>query len=232
MRTTRPIRLLLGIGALLVVTGVVGVALAAIPDDQGVYTGCYGKASGQLRVIDSSQSCKNNERRITWNQSGPQGEPGPAGGSLPGGAMVHREFAGYGGVGAVPLVKGEPPKTLATIELATLPGEPSQWETVTAFGSIQLANNGTETARVGCTLGWEDWLFSVLPAMPGIDGNEEQGTTSFVSPAGLSDENPTLELKCAVSEWGPPGVDGTNIQVAGVTLTVYPLAYLDYGEDD
>ena len=56
----------------------IGEAQAVIPDN-GVYTGCYQKSGGTLRVIDASQQCKSSEIRITWNEVGPRGDQGPAG---------------------------------------------------------------------------------------------------------------------------------------------------------
>lgn len=52
-------------------------AQAAIPDADGVYTGCYQKITGATRVIDASrQVCRPMETMITWNEAG---QPGPAG---------------------------------------------------------------------------------------------------------------------------------------------------------
>ena len=57
-----------------------GVALASIPDANGVFHGCYATTSGALRLIDPSkgQRCESGERAVKWNQTGPQGPPGPA----------------------------------------------------------------------------------------------------------------------------------------------------------
>ncbi len=56
------------------------VAVASIPDAQGVIHGCYLTSGGRLRVIDSDkgQHCKATETPLNWNQTGPQGLPGPA----------------------------------------------------------------------------------------------------------------------------------------------------------
>ena len=54
-----------------------GVAWAAIPGAGGVISGCYGKQSGILRVIDAAagDDCNNSsELPISWNE---QGQPGP-----------------------------------------------------------------------------------------------------------------------------------------------------------
>jgi hypothetical protein len=62
--------------ALLFVVGST-VALASIPDSDGLISGCYAKVGGDLRVIDAaSSSCKSNEIKLEWNQQGPQGESG------------------------------------------------------------------------------------------------------------------------------------------------------------
>ena len=60
----------------------VGIAGAAIPDSDGVITGCYHTASGNLRAIDDGAQCRSGEERISWSQRGPQGiqgEQGPKG---------------------------------------------------------------------------------------------------------------------------------------------------------
>ncbi len=79
------------------------LAIGAIPSGNGTITGCYittpnpdGPRTGQLRVIDPSlpatipgggvnaqAACLNDEKTITWNQSGPQGPQGPAGAQGP-----------------------------------------------------------------------------------------------------------------------------------------------------
>jgi hypothetical protein len=68
------------------------VALAAIPGATGVITGCCDKKSGELRVIDAEagKTCKRDEQQISWNQTGPQGLPGPKGdkGHLAGGIPI------------------------------------------------------------------------------------------------------------------------------------------------
>ncbi len=91
MRATRRGRswvlVLFGTGLLVVIAA--AVAGAAIPGPGGVISACYkvkgsanadGDGNGALRVIDPStgETCKKNERLLTWNEQG-QGTPGPAG---------------------------------------------------------------------------------------------------------------------------------------------------------
>ena len=77
-------------------TGMGGVAWAAIPDANGTIKGCYARTSGLLlgiphskgdvRVVDSAEGCRSYETAISWNQKGPQGPQGPAGPAGPQGA--------------------------------------------------------------------------------------------------------------------------------------------------
>ena len=72
----------------------IGVAMGAIPNAEGVYSGCFKKNHGELRVIDGDQAaagCRKDEQLITWNHkgqtgpAGPQGPAGPKGDTGPGG---------------------------------------------------------------------------------------------------------------------------------------------------
>ena len=56
-----------------------GFASAAIPDDSGVYHGCFARGA-PLRVIDPArESCRPGERVISWSERGPVGPAGPVG---------------------------------------------------------------------------------------------------------------------------------------------------------
>jgi hypothetical protein len=70
--------------AALVVLGalvVAGVALATIPDANGVIHACYRPLDGNLRLIDSATTatCRLLETAISWNAQGPAGPTGPRG---------------------------------------------------------------------------------------------------------------------------------------------------------
>jgi hypothetical protein len=60
-------------------------AYASVPDAGGTIHGCYDKAIGQLRVIDTASNdpisgkCLSTETAITWSQTGPKGDPGTPG---------------------------------------------------------------------------------------------------------------------------------------------------------
>jgi hypothetical protein len=79
----RGLRFLLIAAGLLVAGG--SLAYAAIPDAQGVIHGCRDTSTGDLRVIDTqtrlgvTSRCSVSESPLNWNQTGPQGDTGPAG---------------------------------------------------------------------------------------------------------------------------------------------------------
>ncbi len=53
-----------------------------IPDsDTGVITACMKKKTGKVRLINAQKGkkCTKKEKKVTFNQAGPQGEQGPAG---------------------------------------------------------------------------------------------------------------------------------------------------------
>ena len=89
---------------------VAGAAVATIPGTGGVYTGCYQKSSGQLRVIDAAtEQCKaSSERQITWNE---RGVPGPAGPAGPPGAEGVPGPEGVPGADGAPGPQGPPGPT-------------------------------------------------------------------------------------------------------------------------
>lgn len=45
----------------------------------GVLEACVNPAHGDMRLVDSSTPCHNNETRVSWNITGPAGPPGPTG---------------------------------------------------------------------------------------------------------------------------------------------------------
>ncbi|MFJ7775626.1 hypothetical protein [Streptomyces yangpuensis] len=67
-----------------------GAAHADIPGANGVYTGCYSRVTGSLRVIDfeAGQRCRTllGENTVTWSQTGPKGATGATGATGPTGA--------------------------------------------------------------------------------------------------------------------------------------------------
>ena len=106
------------LAALVVALG--GAAFAAIPDSSGEIHGCFKKANGDLRLVDSAVSCRSSEKAIAWNQQRPPGSGG--------GAVVARP-------------RSETPQT-ATNSLADYPLADNTWtqqagETDLVFAEIE-----------------------------------------------------------------------------------------------
>ena len=77
-------RLLLVLGVSVATFGIASAVQAGIPDTGGVIHGCYLKANGSLRVIDSGTvSCKSSETPLDWNQPGVTGPTGLTGAAGP-----------------------------------------------------------------------------------------------------------------------------------------------------
>ena len=55
-----------GAAALMIALG--GVAFAAIPDSNGTIHACYQKNSGGLRVVETSNECRQSELPLSWAQ--------------------------------------------------------------------------------------------------------------------------------------------------------------------
>src|SRR5438552_294329 len=56
-----------------------GIALASIPDANGVFHACYGN-NGSVRIIDTAtDSCRHSETATSWSMIGPMGLPGAPG---------------------------------------------------------------------------------------------------------------------------------------------------------
>src|SRR5712692_4547638 len=45
----------------------------------GVLEACVNPGNGNMRLVDSSTACHNNESRVSWDITGPAGATGPAG---------------------------------------------------------------------------------------------------------------------------------------------------------
>ena len=65
--------------------GVLAIALIALPialraaNTPGVLEACINPGNGDMRLVDSSTACHNNETRVEWNVTGPAGPEGPTG---------------------------------------------------------------------------------------------------------------------------------------------------------
>lgn len=106
LRAIKLQRFSLVLGIVVGATAAGAIALAAIPDQNGVIHGCYGKNKGQLRVSD--RGCLHSEKEIAWNQQGLRGPAGPQGVAGPAGA--NGEAGAPGPTGAQGAVGPQGPK--------------------------------------------------------------------------------------------------------------------------
>ena len=76
-----------------VIAGIVALACAVLlpialhaASSPGTLEACVNPGNGNMRLVDSSTQCHNNETRVSWNITGPAGPPGPSGPAGPTGA--------------------------------------------------------------------------------------------------------------------------------------------------
>jgi hypothetical protein len=75
---SRRFRWMFVLGGLVVAVALGGVAWATIPDENGVFSGCYAR-DGYLRVVEPGVACKKGEHPVSWNELGQPGVPGQQG---------------------------------------------------------------------------------------------------------------------------------------------------------
>jgi type VI secretion system secreted protein Hcp len=130
------------------------IAVAAIPGDDGSIDGCYSRASGNLRVVESGDACRNSETAIKWSQrgpAGPQGIPGPAGPKGETGAAGPAGPAGPAGSSAI-LVGGEALNAGTADAFLKLDGVPGESADAKHKGEIDLESFSfgvKQTATIG-----------------------------------------------------------------------------------
>ena len=79
MKTTRW-RRTITIGVAVFAFMVVMVPIAKLAtSNSGVLSACVNPGNGNMRLVDSSSACHNNETFVEWNIEGPPGPIGPAG---------------------------------------------------------------------------------------------------------------------------------------------------------
>jgi hypothetical protein len=124
--------MVVALAALVVAVG--GVAFATIPDSSGTIHGCFQKANGNLRVVESATDCRSSEIAISWNSQGPPGSPG---------ANVVARLRG--GPVTIP-AHDQPEQTDHEINL----GDASWTQATTEFQEVYI---GVELAQGGCGVG-------------------------------------------------------------------------------
>ena len=202
-------------GFVLAIALVVGIARASIPQD-GVYTGCYLKSGGALRVIDPSQPCKQSETRITWNQ---QGQPGQAPA-----ALVRTE-------NWTPTDPGNPVHLTSASQWATLMTitKPAggYWDKAVVTWSMNVGNWLATPGGIVCRIPNSQstpmlQMYDGMAAGAGGFTHGVGGTLTYST--GYSSTAPSIELQCQVFPHDAPSYD---IAVNWATLSVVPAQQFD-----
>jgi hypothetical protein len=72
-----------------------GIALATIPDANGVFHACVDNKTGAVRLIDpTTDTCASKETSKSWDMIGPMGLPGPQGPAGPPGGLQFVDSTG------------------------------------------------------------------------------------------------------------------------------------------
>ena len=172
----RRIRVLVALLAAVLAGIATAVALAAIPDSNGVIHGCYATASGSLRVVNASSECFVTETPLDWGvegpagaagSQGPQGLPGVAGDQGPVGPQGPTGPAGADGVPGVAGPQGAPgpigpsdafaSSTPRTMRLRRSPKTVERLDLDAGahvlLAKVVLSQSARRSTRVMCTLG-------------------------------------------------------------------------------
>jgi hypothetical protein len=112
-------------GALLVTAQPAAAAANGVLPAGTIYFGCVTTATGAIRIVTASTTCKSTEHKIQWDQTGPQGPAGPQGAK---GATGAQGPAGPAGAQGATGSQGPPGMSVGyyaragEIALATFPG--------------------------------------------------------------------------------------------------------------
>src|SRR4051812_11003045 len=95
-----------------IIVGTVGAATASVPDANGVIHACYSVQNGRLRINEAANpklpDCLlNDEKALSWNQTGPKGDKGDTGATGPTGAQGPKGDTGATGPSGAQGPKGD-----------------------------------------------------------------------------------------------------------------------------
>lgn len=152
--------------------GVAGASYAAvnsIPSPSGVFTGCYNKTSGALRLIDPArgQHCAATETQVTWNQKGQTGPAGPAGPAGPQGPQ--------GVPGATGPVGPQGPQGPTGPGLLAWAYVNANGTVASSSGNVTVANPGPGSYCIGVTGGTAHVAVASLDSLENTGGTVQAG---------------------------------------------------------
>jgi len=153
-------------GAVALAILVAGAAYAAIPDSGGTIHGCYLKATGLLRVIDTGkgQACTRFETAISWNEGGVPGPAGPAGPQGPQGAPGAQGPKGDSG-DLASLVELQGASCANGLQAGTISAETEALSGAITLSCVTGSNNYAVLELHGGSVPWEYTLVNHGPQM-------------------------------------------------------------------
>jgi hypothetical protein len=152
---------------------------------------CYkkrGAAKGDMRFLPKASSkCKRTEKKITWNQTGPQG---PAGATGAPGATGERGLPGESGVGSAS------PGAVGFFDLASCPTGWSEYVNARGRYVVGLQPGGVGGAQVGTPLS---------PQQNRIVGQHSHGITDPGHSHGINGSGASLRVPNAIVSFNGRG---------------------------
>ena len=181
-----------------------------IPDSTtGVITACMVKKTGAVRFINAQagKTCTKKEKKITFNQTGPQGERGPSNGYV-----ANRTTTV--GIDALLVPTGQPKNRVVELTL------PAGSYLINASTSVHRL--GTTTTEITCTLLSTTGTLSSVPVIANVNQQYYDvplaATGSYTNTA-----EATVYLRCDPSGGAPLTAEG---EANGATLTATRVAEL------
>lgn len=187
-----------------------------IPDSNtGVITACMKKKTGEVRFINAQKgkACKKKEKKVTFNQTGPQGPVGEKGPIGPSNAYVATHTATVG-INNLLVMPGHPRNRVVELSL------PAGSYLISAATSVHRL--GTTTTQVECSLKSTGGTVSAVPVFASVNQQYYDvpltSTGSYTNPA-----DATVYLQCNPSGGPPLSAEG---EANGATLTATRVAEL------
>jgi len=180
-----------------------------IPDSTtGVITACMVKKTGTVRFINAQagKTCTKKEKRVTFSQTGPQGERGPSDGYVANNTAVK-------GLDALLVPAGHPKNRVVELSL------PAGSYTLTATTSVHRL--GTATTEIRCSLSSTSGTLTTVPVIASV--NQQYYDVPMAATASYTNAaDAAVYLRCDPSGAGLASEGEAN----GGTLTATRVAQL------
>jgi hypothetical protein len=186
---------------LFVCVALVALVLLVVPiahlaaGGSGTLEACVNPGNGGLRLVDANTACHNNETRVEWNITGPQGPAGPQGPVGPQGPQGLQGAQGSQGMQGLQGPQGDPgPQGPAG---ASAGGPPYVWICTPAFypqssgaprADVYVFNGSSSSANVSVNILNQTGANLLGVTVPGTNPaitypGQNDGTTAPLAPA-------------------------------------------------